>query len=230
MDEPTPERCRELAAQQTLDVADWIDLTGAGTGDHVFYVVDETGVRFRRWDADFIEEAHVGWQGEMCRQNANPTLVFPCPPREVVEFVESDLGVFGLPDDFVNEVRRLQATSEDHPADEGVTVETYPPTDENRYVEKQVVVSVFATILHDKEWWSRNLADPSGWLDKCRRTKGRPGRGGASRWHPLDIAFGVVDQDEEKIREINKAFSNDPRLSGWKNDWEDYYNTYYHPR
>lgn len=227
MDEPTPERCRELAAKPSIDVADWIELTGMGTGDHAFYVVDHAGVRIRGWSADFIEDAPVAWQGEMCQQNAGAGLTFPSQPADVVAFVENDLGVFGLPDEFVDEVHRLHATAGDRSADEGVTVETYPSTDESRYVGKQVVISVFATILHDKSWWSRSLADPSGWLAKCRHVKGRPGRGGASRWHPLDIAFGVIDLDEGKVGEINRAFSRDPRLSEWKADWEEHYGTYY---
>lgn len=253
MDELTPERCRELAARPMLDVADWIDLTGAGTGEHVLYVVDETGVRFRSWDADFIEQAPVGWQGEMCRQNATPMLAFPCSPSEMVAFVDGDfVGVFGLPDEFVGEVHRLQIATEsdaqraradelDRLAEELGSAEPATKSAEPvkpqpaatlsssavEYLPKSVIVTIFAQIVMTEDRWRQMLGDKRSSLAKsCSHIPGRKGKNGASQWNPLDVARWVLGREDADPRKINRIFMLHPMLEPWRDEWVELYEMY----
>lgn len=230
MDELTPERSRELAAKPNMDVDDWIKLTGMGIGEHAFYIVDRAGVRFREWDDEFIEDAPIGWQGEMCRQNTRPKLTFPCAPADVVEFIGNDLGGFGLPDEFVGEVRRLQSAAETEAEPQSAAT---PRIESSEYLPKNTIVAIFAPIVFTEEKWRQMLRDErSGLAKSCAHIPGRRGRGMQSQWCPLEIAKWLLDSDEATQDsslpvKVNREFRRNRVLEHWRTEWIDYWEMYH---
>ena len=97
------ERCTELAGLREIFLDHWIELVGWGIGQHESYDIGDGGVTFRNWQDDFISAAPVKWQAEMKRDNRTaPRLEFPCTPAELVEFVDTAIGIhcFMVPDAF----------------------------------------------------------------------------------------------------------------------------------
>ena len=91
--EVSDQRCIELAAK-SLYMDDFIELIGIGGGSHGSYFVDEGGVTFRQWDAEYINQAPVDWQVEMRRDNRTaPQLSFPCSSIELLRFVDTAIGI-----------------------------------------------------------------------------------------------------------------------------------------
>lgn len=101
--ELSAERCAELANLHELYLDHWIELVGLGIGRHESYDIGDSGVTFRNWQDDFISAAPLEWQSEMKRDNRiAPRLKFPCAPAELVEFVDTAIGVYDfiVPDAF----------------------------------------------------------------------------------------------------------------------------------
>jgi hypothetical protein len=118
------ERCTELANQHELSLSHWIELVGLGIGRHESYDIGRNGIAFRNWEDDFIAASPIEWQADMERDiEIAPRLKFPCTPAELVEFVDTAIGIhcFNVPEAF-----RLAVTCE-HAASSG-TPKSYEPT------------------------------------------------------------------------------------------------------
>lgn len=101
--EVSEERCAELATTPSLRLSAFIELVGVGIGMHESYQVSSEGVAFRKWEEEYISQAPIDWQAEMNRDNEeSPKLTFPCPPAELLQFIDTAIGIhcFSVPDAF----------------------------------------------------------------------------------------------------------------------------------
>lgn len=101
--ELSAERCAELANLRELFLDNWIELVGWGIGRHESYDVGDGGIMFINWQEDVIAAAPVDCQFEMARDNRTaPHLRFPCTPAELVDFVDTAIGIhsFIVPEAF----------------------------------------------------------------------------------------------------------------------------------
>ncbi len=98
------ERCIELARSPKLGIIEWIELTRVGIGKCDFFRISDDGVRFIKWENDFIEAASEEWQIDMLRDNQHEPLEFPCTPARMIDFIDTDVctirGCFSVPDAF----------------------------------------------------------------------------------------------------------------------------------
>ncbi|WP_291981812.1 hypothetical protein [Candidatus Accumulibacter sp. ACC005] len=83
------ERCIELARAPCLQAGDWIELSGVGLGKYAHYYVEESGIRFVKWDEQALISAPRGWQPPMLRDNDTSPLLFPCTPCQLLLFVDT---------------------------------------------------------------------------------------------------------------------------------------------
>lgn len=108
-----PERMRLLASKDRLGLGDWVEIVGVGIKDAPRYTISAEGVSFDVWDQEFIESYPFHEQPSMARQNGEPGLLFPCTPRELLDFVECGIGrLFGsflVPEEFRLAVKKLHA-------------------------------------------------------------------------------------------------------------------------
>lgn len=108
-----PERIRLLASKDRLDLGDWVEIVGVGIKDAPRYTISAEGVFFDVWDEEFIDPYPSHEQSSMARQNGEPGLLFPCTPRELLDFVECGIGrLFGsflVPEEFKLAVKELHA-------------------------------------------------------------------------------------------------------------------------
>jgi hypothetical protein len=104
------ERCIELAGAPCLQAADWIELSGVGLGKYTHYYVEESGIRFVKWDEQALISAPRGWQPPMLRDNDTPPLLFPCTPCQLLRFVDTlraGVHAFSVPDAFRQTVAEI---------------------------------------------------------------------------------------------------------------------------
>lgn len=106
----TDDECRDLARLEVLRYSHWVRLTGLrmSEGDSApFWIIDESGIRFRGWPADMLAQAPDDMHIEMAEDHEQALrLRWPCSPADLLEFVEADrFGVLWLPDAFVETVR-----------------------------------------------------------------------------------------------------------------------------
>lgn len=111
----TDERCRQLAAQSELDVKDWCDLTGVGSGRYELYLIDAKSVRFIAWSESYISASPNQEQNDLRRENETPPLIFPCSGPRLLDFIDNPARVetFFVPDAFREEVARLARAAEE---------------------------------------------------------------------------------------------------------------------
>jgi len=109
-----PERMHLLAGKKHLGLADWIEITGMGVADESHYKISKEGIRFIGWDEEAICSSPSDDQPNLIRQNEEPGLVFPCTPKELLDFVDSGTGsMFGsffVPDEFRRTVIQIEQT------------------------------------------------------------------------------------------------------------------------
>lgn len=101
--EVSGERCIELANLQQLYIDHWIELVSVGIGQHHTYDVDSGCVKFIKHEDEYISLCPADWQVDMMRDNRTaPQLAFPCTPAELLNFVDSAIGIhcFMVPDAF----------------------------------------------------------------------------------------------------------------------------------
>lgn len=89
--ELTDARCVELARMPSLGLAEWIELTGMGLGEHNRFSIGFDGVGFTKSEQDDIGEESLEWQEYMLRDNEHEVLAFPCTPTRLLEFIASEL-------------------------------------------------------------------------------------------------------------------------------------------
>jgi hypothetical protein len=133
---PSAERCAELATTPSLKLSAFIELVGIGIGMHGSYYVSSEGIAFRKWEEDFIAEWPIDWQAEMNRDNeASPTLTFPCTPAELLQFVDTAIGIhyFSVPDAFRQAVKFASEKSE------STTSTTAKPLPAQRFQEQEIL-------------------------------------------------------------------------------------------
>lgn len=98
------DRCIELAQTPELKIADWIELTGIGTGEIGPYLVTRDSVGFVQWEPEEIRRSPPVFQVDMLRRNEQEPLKFPCTPAGLLDFIDSELstvyGCFAVPDTF----------------------------------------------------------------------------------------------------------------------------------
>jgi len=118
------ERCTELANLHALSLSHWIELVGLGIGRHESYDIGRNGIAFRNWEDDFIAASPIEWQADMERDiEIAPHLKFPCTPAELVEFVDSAIGIhcFSVPEAF-RQALVATITSEHNRSDSNTSV------------------------------------------------------------------------------------------------------------
>lgn len=105
-----PERMRLLASQDRLGLGDWIEIFGVGIKDAPRYTITAEGVSFDVWDEGFFASYPPHQQTSVLRQNGEPGLLFPCTPRELLDFVDNGagrlFGSFHVPEEFRNAVAK----------------------------------------------------------------------------------------------------------------------------
>ena len=118
------ERCIELARAPRLQAGDWIELSGVGLGKYTHYYVEESGIRFVKWDEQALISAPRGWQPPMLRDNDTPPLLFPCTPCQLLLFVDTlrtGVHAFSVPDAFRQAVTEMAQQTNTTPQGQGDT-------------------------------------------------------------------------------------------------------------
>lgn len=183
------ERLQSLAKKEFLNLADWIEITGFGIGndEQIRYNISADGVRFIGWPSDLIESSPPLEQAMMLQQNEEPGLMFPCTPRQLVDFVDSEAGsMFGslfVPDSFRDAVSIAQA--------EG-GANNYQPH-EPRLIHRNDVIGKFRVRADPDEnlkFWDGKLSRPPAWLKPALGELGKPGE--STLWKPLVIAHCLL--------------------------------------
>lgn len=136
LSELSVERCAELAGQHELFIDHWIELTGFGIGQHESYEIGDKSVNFRKWQDESISAAPAERQAAMQRDNRTaPHLAFPCMPAELLEFIDTAIGIhcFSVPDTF------RQAMKFASEKVESTTPATVKPLPAQRFQEREIL-------------------------------------------------------------------------------------------
>jgi hypothetical protein len=97
------ERCRELASREALTIADWIEITGIGRGEHGKCLVKRKSISFVKWEKSLIAGFSPSEQADMERENETAPLIFPCTPARLIQFIDNllvEIHAFSVPDAF----------------------------------------------------------------------------------------------------------------------------------
>ncbi|WP_297326108.1 hypothetical protein [Nitrosomonas sp.] len=88
-------------------------------------------------------------------------------------------------------------------------------------ISTQQVADVFQELHYgSKRKWKKYLADPPGWLNKCRLSKGTKGsRKESGIWDPVKIALELLDKGVSEA-ELNILFKK-PMLRNYADEWKD---------
>lgn len=178
-EEPTDERCRELASREKLSFCDWVELTGVGIGEHESYEIGSDGVHYRRVPEAEIAEYPVTWQGQMVTDNETPPLLFPCLPAELLTFVDTAPGIhcFDAPAVFrvavaERQIEPVSGAKQDALASDGLTM----------LKRKAVVDRLGRKYRHLESAVNRN----EEWVKACRVPKEKS-PAGANGWYYLEL-------------------------------------------
>ncbi|RDE49571.1 MAG: hypothetical protein DVS81_15940 [Candidatus Accumulibacter meliphilus] len=208
------ERCIELAGAPCLQAADWIELSGVGLGKYTHYYVEESGIRFVKWDEQALISAPRGWQPPMLRDNDTPPLLFPCTPCQLLLFVDTlraGVNAFSVPDAFRRAVAAMAQKTNTKPqvpsepqeqsdtAHSGAAEKAMPevtpaaakteaPSQLHGLGKREILCVDWPLVGKFKQdSLARAMSDVPKWLIDAQVCKGAPGRASAL-WNPAVLA------------------------------------------